>query len=66
MVHNADMPDKQLTLPTLLSSTEVEELRKAASFDAVEDNGFYRLIFNDPASMERAGEALQVMREDPS
>lgn len=66
MVHNADMPDKQLTLPTLLSSTEVEELRKVASFDTAEDNGLHRLIFSDPDSVERVGEALQAMREDPS
>lgn len=64
--HNAHMPDKRLTLPTMLYSAELVELQKVAQFEATEDNGLYRVHFDTEADMEKAREALQVMREDLS
>lgn len=60
------MPDKRLTLPTMLYSAELVELQKVAQFEAIEDNGLYRIYFDTEADMEKGREALRVMREDLS
>ncbi|OWL99042.1 hypothetical protein CBQ26_00855 [Deinococcus indicus] len=60
------MPDKRLTLPTMLYSAELVELQKVAQFEVTEDNGLYHVYFDTEAEMEKVREALQVMREDLS